>query len=1073
MIIPIYDCRSKQSPLESVSVPHMTVSEETDSSPALVQSGPLSDPCLTPPQPGGTHSWSCNPMPTTTDSETVSVSRDSTDSGETGNSASADMAHPLSSPKIVATPDPLNPSRSSEGVPAAVTVSGDTSPKNPRSRSRSPSPKPHQSSPKRWLSGRASPIAAVNSIVSAAKGAGTHGNRQREKQGAGSSASSSLEPSPVTSPMKAASTASSEVGSNKPPQEPLSSPVEKTVDSTTTSTTATEAVSAVTGAAERAVAVSATSTTPAVTPTSPPLSLTSVRDSKPTKLTTGARKMVKKPGIEREALVSFFTGQIAHERTEVLLNVLWCGASLTSTPGCEVESGLFVSDKGIYLLQVMDLESDDTLSWQSQNPPLTCSFHAHHLTLSQVKVGIFDQSVTFECIEKGAFKKLVVFPRTGENMLGLLDNLKAALDASRIPYRVTSLRESLMGETDDDGSSKVLFLNPDVSDLQKLKESLVKPRAVAHSSSHLMGYFESSSSLSFTEEIRKYCEDAVAKFEIVQYVAVSEVSCDLLPVSNGAIYFRPYVLVLTNSALYLCKDDIASWPTDPNTPVTPPLSRCTVLDSHPIESVAGIEICDRAQALVQISDPIYEFRISFCADDDDNAQLTAAAGGGGSSRKWQLCAYDRQYIDQLFSCLQLLWMDVHHSTLTISYTAEPLAPVPLTPSTPTKRRRCSHSFSERQDLTAYEPAFYKSRALVQLAGLTSSERLQFFKDRVSEAQFMKSDEVPLAVFLGFCSTGTQQDSTQIEACVFASQYALYLVSDVDNIRKWLDGGGAASFSRMSLLNKQDSDKARCFFRLWINEIREVQMGFFYLSMRLKTSNDEHDFSVHSQDTSSMLALLSAFSCSTNLCNTAEREIFDELLSDYIDLGGDSLTGKAKHAQTNIEFRQPSEESLETLKQILLCISPSIKTSSSIGQSTSGLKLVLGQVMMMISDVNLRGTHTVNYQLELVLLSNYGLFVCANSTDESATPAVLRPSDLRVKRWCHIDLIEHVRITSRPRLQQECRGHVFSIKLQAQRGTEGHTLVLVAQNSEQLKHFLYHLSLLWHERSEKILPIYTV
>ena len=106
---------------------------------------------------------------------------------------------------------------------------------------------------------------------------------------------------------------------------------------------------------------------------------------------------------------------------------------------------------------------------------------------------------------------------------------------------------------------------------------------------------------------------------------------------------------------------------------------------------------------------------------------------------------------------------------------------------------------------------------------------------------MKSDEVSLAVFLGFCSTGTQQDSTQIEAC---GQYALYLVSDVDNIRKWLDGGGAASFSRMSLLNKQDSDKARCFFRLWINEIREVQMGFFYLSMRLKTSNDEHDFSVH-------------------------------------------------------------------------------------------------------------------------------------------------------------------------------------------------------------------------------------
>ena len=794
-----------------------------------------------------------------------------------------------------------------------------------------------------------------------------------------------------------------------------------------------------------------------------PLVLGSGKDSKPTKLTSGVRKIVKKPGLASESLVSFFSGKIAREQKEVLMNILWGGASLTSTPGCEVEAGLFVSDKGLYLLQIMDTESDNALSWHTQNVPLICSFHAYHLTLSQVKIGIFDQSITLECYEKGTLKSLVVFPRTDENMLGLLDNLKAALDSSRIPHRVTTVQESLLSMKDD--SSSMVFVNPDVSDLQRLKESLVKPKVMARLCNHMVGFPEPSSSFSLTEEVKRASEEAAGKFEILQYVVVSEISSDMLPISNGTTHFRPNVLVLTNSALYLCKDELASWPTDPDSPVSPPFSRCTVLDSYPIESVTGIEMCDKAQAIVLISDPIYEFRISFCVDDIRSTRGT---------HNWQLCVYDRQYIDQFISCLQLLWRDVHHTTLSITYTAEPLTTVLPSPSPPTKTKQ-SHPLSEKCSTALYDPTFYTSKALMHLASLTSSQRLHFFKEHISEAEFLKSDEVPLAVFLGFCST-REREFTQIEACIIASQYAIYLVSDVDNIYRWLDGGGASSFSRMSLLNKQGADRARCFFRLWLNEIKEVQMGFFYLSMQLTTSKSEHNFTVHSQDAFSMLALLSALSCSTNLHNTFEEKIFDELLSDYIDLGGESLASKAKQAQKNVkpnvEFREPSLDSQETLKQILLCISPSITRSSTIEQSTSGLQIILGQVMVMIEELNIRGTRTVRHQLQLVLLSNYGLFVCANSAGEDISPAVLEPADLKVKRWCHIDLIEQVEVVSPPRLQQ-CKGHVFCINLQSQRGTEGHTLVLVAQNGEQLKHFIYYLSLLWYERNEKCLPVYTI
>ena len=787
----------------------------------------------------------------------------------------------------------------------------------------------------------------------------------------------------------------------------------------------------------------------------------------PAKLATGSRRVVKKPGLDSHALVSFFSGKIAWEQNEVLVNILWSGASLTSAPGCEVESGLFVSNKGIYLLQVMDSEEKESAAWYSENPPLVCSFHAYHVTLSQVKMGIFDQSITFECVEKGALKSLMVFPRTSENTLALLDKLKSALDSVRIVHRVTTMQESLCS-TSGDVCSDVLFVNPDVSDLQKLKESLVRPSVIAQLSSHKMvGYYEMSGS-TFAEEIKRGCEESAAKFEILQYMVVSEISSDLLPVSNGAIHFRSCVLVLTNGDLYLCRDEAALWPKDPDSPISPPLPSCTVLSSFPIKSVVGLTLCERAQSLVRISDAVYEFRISFSVEAEHSARP-----GSGELCHWQLCVYDRQYIDQFFTCLELLWGDIHQTTLSVTHTVEPLEVVP---STPTKVKQRSRSFSDRPDPTAYNPVFFKSKALVNLATLTSSGRLQFFKEHISEAQFMKSDEVPLVAFLALCSKG-EKEPVQIEVCVIASQYAIYLVSDVENIRQWLDGGGPSSFSRMSLLNKQGSEEARCFFRLWVANIREINMGFFYLSMRLKT-NKERDFCIHSQDATSMLALLSAFSYSANLNNSLKEKEMDQILSGYIDLSEESLASKAKQAQkdakTSLEFREVSPESEETLKQILLCISPSVARSTTVEQSTSGLQIILAQVMVMIEEINIRGAHTVQYHPQLVLLSNYGLFVCANSGSEDATPAVLEAADLKVKRWCHIDLIEQVEVVSSKPQSKQCASHVFCITLQSQRGAaEFRVLVLAAQNSQQLRQFLNHLSLLWSERKERNLPVYTI
>ena len=792
--------------------------------------------------------------------------------------------------------------------------------------------------------------------------------------------------------------------------------------------------------------------------TSLSLSIAGGIETRPLKLTTGTHKIVKKPGLDRESLVDFFSMKVACERSEILMNILWSGASLTSTPGCEIEVGLFITDKGIYLLQVIDPEKhpSQSLSWYSENLPLVLSFHATHLSLVRIKTGIFDQSITFQCIQRGSLKSLVVYPRTYESMVEAIENLKAALEACGCTHSTTTVQESIFSTSAN--KSSVLIVNPDMSDIQKLKESLVRPKVVAQICNDAMDHMDQTTFSSFGEDCKKMCEDLAAKFEIVQYVMVSEISSDFLPIGNGTVHFKPRVLILTNKAIFLCHDEIAAWPTDPDGPVSPPYPCYSVLDSYPIEAVTGIEMCDKAQALVSVSDPIYEFRIFF---QDSNQ----AHSSGGKSN-WQLCIHGRQYIDQFFTCLAPIWRDLQHSQLPITHTAESLTSSATTsPHKVGKRIRRS---SGKSIAASYNPSFYKSKALIAFASLTSSERLQFFRENISEAQFMKADEVPLSIFLAFCSI-SKQEYTQIEVCVMASNYAVYLLSDVDNIRKWLDNGGPSSFSRMSLLSKQGASDARCFFRLWSNEIKDLKMGFFYLSMQIMTAKTDQGFTVHSQDTSAMLSLLSALSCSVKLQNTFEEKVFTELLSDYIDLCSDSLSSKAKQSQTNVrpnvEFQEPTKENQETLKQILLCISPSIHKSSTIEQSTSGLQIILGQVMLMIEEVNIRDSHSIQYQLRLVLLSNYGLFICGHCAGDSCTPTILDPTDLTVKRWCHIDLIDHVEVDTQPQFQQ-CTGHTFTINLKSRKGADGSVLTMVAQNGELLSHFLYYLSLLWHERSDK-------
>ena len=781
------------------------------------------------------------------------------------------------------------------------------------------------------------------------------------------------------------------------------------------------------------------------------------------------RRIVDKPGLESRNLNRFFQGIIAQDTTEQLMSVVWGGCNVSSAPDCELEVGLFVSDRAVYLLEVLDPEKHlrRDLSWGTENLPLATILSAPLVTMSKITSGLFEQSILVEFIHKGVIKSFVVFPRTQKQFIAFTENLKAALDASSIQYDVTTVQEMMMSSPQND---RVLFFNSDTSDLVRLKESLVWAKTRAQVGNFLASTMkEKNVNVSFDEEVQKVSEDVASKFDIVQYVFVNEISTDILPIANCRIHMKSRVVVLTNNTVYLCKEEIASWPKDSDSGYNPPCPRCIVLDAHSMESVKQISICDKAFPVVSYTDPVYEFSIYFEVSDN-------LPSSKKSKYEWNLCVSDKEYIDQLLACLKQLVLDASIS-ITVQHTTDPIFSHLISQECPKQRPRTPHKStswtSGSQGIRSGDPAFIYSEVLTNFATLTNYQRMKFFKKHVAQAEFMKSDEVPLSVFLAHCSF-TDQNYTEIEICVLTSNYAIYLLSDLENIRTWLDGGGPSSFSRRALLNKLDSHMARCFYRVWLNEIKEIKVGLFYSSLSITDSKPcPCTFQILTENTSSTLSFLSALSCNINLLDSAEEQELTDLLSDYIDLVAESTSKTAKKvkksAKPTVEFLQCHTEDLDKLKQILFGVGPRVSRNLSIEDCATSMHILHEQVMLVVEELQIRDTLTFKANPHLILLTNYGLYFCRSSNGEQCSPSVMTVSDLSTKKWCHIDLVERVEVTS-PAVSMYSN-HTIMIYIRSQGPhMEVSTVCLLVQNSELVCQFLHFLRYIWHLRNGRYLPI---
>ena len=801
------------------------------------------------------------------------------------------------------------------------------------------------------------------------------------------------------------------------------------------------------------------------------------------KVQSAPRSIMVKPGLDDNNLRLFFKKSIADETSEILMNITWGVSNLPSAPSCEVETGTIISDRGVYLLEVLDPEKHELrpLSWTSESFPLAKIACCYHQTLRKVSIGIFDQSVTVEAFEKGLVKRFVFFPHTYDKLNLFVENLKAAFDASNMPYSVASPDMSFVVSV----GNELLIQNPNTEDMVKLKEDLIWSQSLAQVGNSMALSVKSdaadiTTTTSFDVEVMKASSKAAGKFDIVQYVIVGELSADTLPISHGGLHVQSRALILTNDCVYLCKEELGSWRYSSSPIRTPPFPRCMVLDAHPMARISAVKVCDKSHPIVSYTDPLYEFSISF--EELDDIQLSPTL-----SAEWVLCVHDRQYLDQLLNCLvhlsnehqkenQKLITTKHTSTL-LSHLPSPKPPRDIQSDT-RKEAGSSKKAPVIVSSRGVSPSFFSSRILYEFSVSTNSQRLEFFKKHVAQAEFMKADEVPLSVFLAHCSSSLSE-YVEVEACVIVSNYALYLLSDVDSIQQWVETGGVSSFQRRNLLDRKNSCVIRSFYRLWLTEMKQVDVGVFYDAVAITDIKEPGcvRFTIHTENPSATLSFLSALSCVIDLHDSAEEQEMDDLLSSY-DMMPDTIqTAPKKSAadkQHKVECVYHSDDHISRLKRTMVAISPAIAKGVPRDQSAPTLTILYQQVVLLVEEFRIRDLLTSKFYPHVVFLTNYGLFVCLNETSDKCSPSILDPNSLRVKKWCHVDLLERLHVTSPATSQYSCYNVIIYLRNSSRASLSSDdatsSLSILVQNSELLGCLLYHFSLMCREKSGKKITI---
>ena len=765
----------------------------------------------------------------------------------------------------------------------------------------------------------------------------------------------------------------------------------------------------------------------------------------------------ERPQLDDELLIQYFNNNIAREKGEMLMYILWCGVSLPSSYPYQLQGAVLISNQSLYVLEVRE-QGEEHGYWESDKLPIVTlvSDQLEHLS-RVVMTGILNQSIYIELHSKSPVWSFVAFPSSPDLSTQLFEQLKAALDAASLHYTVVGTQEAKTAS----GLSGVLFVKPDDFSVKRFKQWLSTSKTQVRLGNFIATNKNKSLLGMYEMEIKQGIRELSDSMDIINQLAVSSVSSDVLPGSNGGSYLQPHILVLTNSHLILCEEAFISGPTLRNTQAKHTFPPLNILQYVSLDDIKQVKVCDTLRPVTGSSSvpDVLLYQVSFTF----------------VSSVLCLLAHDLQYLNSFLGSLKSLWHSLHNEELDIAYVKSSIESFP-TPHSPLSFISSQLQSKSKSKVSA--PLCFKHLPLLRFACLPHWAKLEIFKEHIAQADFMKSDETILCSFLARSQPHLEK-RLDIEVFIIVSNYAMYFLSDMDSIRTWLDAGGISSFARMSLLSYTNDTHLQCFYRLWASDLTKVVLGPLLLSLRVFDSKSTSHIDILTNSSQVTSLVVSALAATVGFKEKVQEKEVEHLLEDFVDITDDPFGEQTPAGPISpikqfakrlaVELVLPNDESLNDLKLHLVESHPDVARGSSVKACSENIQILLPNIMLLAEQVRIREIQSVLYRPHMILLTNFGIFLCGSSLNPDVTPTllVLTPTQLVVKRWIHIDDIQRVQVAhdtqycitqlliyTRPHSDIEVASHVC----------------VVPYTTTHADMFVTLLAMIWKERRGQNLPV---
>lgn len=697
---------------------------------------------------------------------------------------------------------------------------------------------------------------------------------------------------------------------------------------------------------------------------------------------------IKKPDLGNTKFQKFLMKKVVRDSSEILMHVVWCGLSLPCTAPYQIEGAVVISNDGMYLLEV---KGHQNWEWDGRPDdfPLfpIASLRLDHLSRIMV-TGMFNLNLYVEVHQGLPITSFVIFLANSDECNQLAAQVKAVLEATNLDFKVMDALEAKKMKK----SSGVVFVSPDHYSGGRLKEWLAHDRTNIRLANFISTQMDKSAVGMYEVELLQSRKEMAHSFDIEQYLTVISVD----PCSNCKLH--TLVLVVTNTNILMFEEAAITGPGLRFTPAKhafPPLS---IVNYETISSIKSITLSRESHFVHSPSDPMFHVVIEF---------------EKSISVPWYFCTRELPTLRSALVYIQqqrntLLSTD----TRIITAISSPLPYFNTLTNIPSYSPKTENS--HKSDI----PRLVKNKHLVRFNYLPYWQKQAVFNEHISQANYLKQDEAIVYSELVYCVPLLDRKK-EIEACVMISNYAVYLVSDIMRITQWLDAGGVSSFSRMSLLNPENEYPLQCFYRMWLSDVRKIEVNHLQMSFNLQEVRPNVGVDIITGNAQVTASFITALACKVKLI---DKQPVEHEMQDFVDLATDPFGDEAENAETlpspgtvrpQVEYSLLDEEHLTKLKLHLVESQPEVARGSSISKCSKSMQIICSQTMLLTEQIRVRETIKPHYRPCLVLVTNYGLFICSNGSLPDNTPCLLlgSPSNIKVKKWSRINDILSVSLST--------------------------------------------------------------